>query len=57
MLSGGSMSTSSQGNIFILSDIAGTDSFKIQDADRSTIFKVDSLGNYGGRGKIQRPTD
>ena len=57
MIGAGSIGSVAGGKFITFNDIAGVDKGGFKDADGVTIFQVDSLGNYGGRGKLIKPTD
>lgn len=57
MIGAGSIGAAAGGNFITLSDVNGTDKGGFKDADGAIVFAVDSKGNYGGRGKVVRPTD
>ena len=55
MIGAGSIGSVAGGKFITLNDIAGVDKGGFKDADGVTVFEVDSLGNFGGKGKQIKP--
>ena len=45
------------GKVVRLNSTDGSDAFRVKDQDGATIFIAKSNGDYGGRGKLIKPTD
>ena len=53
MLGGGCMGVKRSGKIITLSDVAGSDSFRVRDADKANLLVVKSNGPVQIRGNIE----